>query len=95
MASPVWRAAGSAALAVLCLSLGACGDAETGSESARYLDPRALPDGRLSVDFNFAYNPYCAYSEGWSCPIPPAENVTKAPIRAGERSMESGVGSRE
>ena len=73
-------------------------DGTAGTETyavGRYLDPRALPDGRLSVDFNFAYNPYCAYSEGWSCPIPPAENVTKAPIRAGERSMESGVGSRE
>jgi uncharacterized protein (DUF1684 family) len=73
-------------------------DGTAGTETyavGRYLDPRALPDGRLSVDFNFAYNPYCAYSDGWSCPIPPAENVTKAPIRGGERSMESGVKSRE
>jgi len=73
-------------------------DGTAGTETyavGRYLDPRALPDGRLSVDFNFAYNPYCAYSEGWSCPIPPFENITKVPIRAGERSRESGVGGRE
>ncbi|MDP9357994.1 MAG: DUF1684 domain-containing protein, partial [Chloroflexota bacterium] len=51
----------------------------------RYLDPRARPDGTLVVDFNYTYNPYCAYSEGWSCPIPPAENVTPVRIEAGER----------
>ncbi len=66
-------------------------DGTAGSEAyavGRYLDPRALPDGRLILDFNFAYNPYCAYSDGWSCPIPPAENVTAVPIRAGERQHE-------
>ena len=56
-------------------------------ELGRYLDPRARPDGTLVVDFNYAYNPYCAYSDGWSCPIPPAENVIGASIRAGERSF--------
>ena len=63
-------------------------DATAGAETyavGRYLDPRTRPDGTLVIDFNFAYNPYCAYSDGWSCPIPPAENTTKAPIRAGER----------
>ncbi len=53
----------------------------------RYLDPRARPDGTLLVDFNYAYNPYCAYGEGWSCPIPPAENVTPVRIEAGERDF--------
>jgi uncharacterized protein len=51
----------------------------------RYLDPQARPDSSLVVDFNYAYNPYCAYGEGWSCPIPPSENVLDVPIRAGER----------
>jgi uncharacterized protein (DUF1684 family) len=55
----------------------------------RYLDPKARPDGRLVVDFNLAYNPYCAYNTGWTCPIPPFENITKVPIRAGE--MEPGL----
>jgi uncharacterized protein (DUF1684 family) len=36
------------------------------------------------ADFNLAYNPYCAYSEEYSCPIPPAENRIDVPIRAGE-----------
>lgn len=62
-------------------------DATAGIESysvGRYLEPRALPDGRLSIDFNQAYNPYCAYNEGWSCPIPPMENRVLVAIRAGE-----------
>jgi uncharacterized protein (DUF1684 family) len=37
------------------------------------------------VDFNLAYNPYCAYNELWSCPITPAENRLKVPIQAGEK----------
>ena len=62
-------------------------DGTTGTETyagGRYLDPRARPDGTLVVDFNYAYNPYCAYGEGWSCPMPPAENEVATPIRAGE-----------
>lgn len=63
-------------------------DATAGEETyavGRYLEPRALPDGRVSIDFNQAYNPYCAYNEGWSCPIPPFENRLKVAIRAGEK----------
>ena len=40
----------------------------------RYVDVRPLHHGRFSVDFNYAYNPYCAYNPTWSCPIPPTEN---------------------
>jgi uncharacterized protein (DUF1684 family) len=61
-------------------------------ELGRYLDPRERPDGKLVVDFNYAYNPYCAYREGWSCPIPPAENVLPARIEAGERSFRDQEG---
>ena len=67
-------------------------DGTAGGESyagGRYLDPRARPDGSLVVDFNYAYNPYCAYGEGWSCPIPPAENATKVGIKAGERAFST------
>ncbi|MDQ3044602.1 MAG: DUF1684 domain-containing protein [Chloroflexota bacterium] len=53
----------------------------------RYLDVRARPDGQLIIDFNYAYNPYCAYSDGYSCPIPPQENVIGASIEAGERNF--------
>jgi len=53
--------------------------------AGRYLEPEALPDNHFFVDFNLAYNPYCAYNEMWSCPITPAENRLKVPIRAGEK----------
>jgi uncharacterized protein (DUF1684 family) len=56
--------------------------------AGRYLEPEVLPDGRLHVDFNLAYNPYCAYNELYSCPITPAENRLKVPIRAGEMVFE-------
>ena len=55
--------------------------------AGRYLEPEELPDGRFLVDFNLAYNPYCAYNENWSCPITPAENRIKVPVRAGEMSF--------
>jgi uncharacterized protein (DUF1684 family) len=65
-------------------------DGTSGKETygaGRYLDPKARPDGTLVVDFNYAYNPYCAYGDGWSCPIPPLENFAKARIEAGEKSF--------
>ena len=52
--------------------------------AGRYLEPEPLPGGRFIVDFNIAYNPYCAYNEKWSCPITPAENRLKVAVRAGE-----------
>lgn len=62
-------------------------DANAGVETypaGRYLEPEALEDGRFHVDFNAAYNPYCAFGGGWSCPITPPENRVKVAIRAGE-----------
>jgi uncharacterized protein (DUF1684 family) len=53
--------------------------------AGRYLEPQALPGNRFLVDFNLAYNPYCAYNEMWSCPITPLENRIKIAIRAGEK----------
>ncbi len=63
-------------------------DALAGAETypaGRYLEPEALPGGRFLVDFNVAYNPYCAYNEMWSCPITPAENRLSVAVRAGEK----------
>ena len=57
--------------------------------AGRYLEPEELQGNRFFVDFNLAYNPYCAYNEMWSCPITPAENRLKGPIRAGEKLFES------
>ena len=66
-------------------------DGLAGKESygaGRYLEPEELPEGRFIIDFNLAYNPYCAYNENWSCPITPVENRVKAAIRAGEKMFE-------
>jgi uncharacterized protein (DUF1684 family) len=41
-------------------------------------------DERLVIDFNYAYNPSCAYNPFWRCPLAPKENWLAAPIRAGE-----------
>ncbi len=54
--------------------------------AGRYLEAELLPNGKVRLDFNEAYNPYCAYSPTWSCPIPPGENRLKVPIRAGEKN---------
>ena len=65
-------------------------DATTGGETypnGRYLDVTPSGDGRLSVDFNYAYNPYCAYNPNWSCPIPLAENRLPVAIEAGEKTF--------
>jgi uncharacterized protein len=63
-------------------------DALAGKETygaGRYLEPSLAGAGKLLIDFNYAYNPYCAYNENWSCPITPAENRLKVPIKAGEK----------
>lgn len=61
---------------------GTCQDESYGA--GRYLEPREENDGQLLVDFNYCYNPYCAYNESFSCPIPPRENWTDIRIEAGE-----------
>jgi uncharacterized protein (DUF1684 family) len=66
-------------------------DSLAGTETypaGRYIEPEELPGNRFFVDFNLAYNPYCAYNEMWSCPLTPAENRLKVPIRAGEKIFE-------
>ena len=66
-------------------------DALAGKETygaGRYLEVQALGGDRFLVDFNYAYNPYCAYNELWSCPLTPAENRLSVAIRAGEKIFE-------
>ena len=63
-------------------------DATSGHETygaGRYLDLEAYEEGMIELDFNLAYNPYCAYSDAYSCPLPPPENWLKVRIEAGER----------
>jgi len=63
-------------------------DSTSGRETygaGRYIDLDENASGIYELDFNRAYNPYCAYGEGYSCPIPPEENRLAIPIRAGEK----------
>ncbi len=53
--------------------------------AGRYLEPEPLANGQFLIDFNLAYNPYCAYNENWSCPLTPLENRLKVAVRAGEK----------
>jgi uncharacterized protein len=73
-------------------------DATSGTQSygaGRYLDLHAHGD-EVVVDFNYAYNPNCAYNPDWNCPLPPAENWLDVPIRAGEmKFLDPGEGSRD
>jgi uncharacterized protein (DUF1684 family) len=65
-------------------------DATSGKETyggGRYLelDPKQMGDTQAVLDFNTAYNPYCAYNPGYACPLPPAENNLSVAVKAGER----------
>ncbi len=53
----------------------------------RYIDLTIddIVNGKVTIDFNKCYNPYCAYADGWSCPIPPKENNLPIEIKAGEK----------
>jgi uncharacterized protein len=64
-------------------------DLTTGKETytaGRYLDLHPTASGLYTLDFNKAYNPYCAYNSKYECPFPPPSNRLKVPIRAGEKA---------
>jgi uncharacterized protein (DUF1684 family) len=67
-------------------------DATSGKETygaGRYLnlepDRDRTPEGKWILDFNQAYNPWCAYGEAYTCPFVPMENWLEVPIYAGEK----------
>ena len=67
-------------------------DATSGIESyggGRYLEIYStnIKKGKIELDFNKVYNPYCAYAGGYNCPIPPAENNLQIAIHAGEKNF--------
>ncbi|MBU3822449.1 DUF1684 domain-containing protein [Flavobacteriaceae bacterium XHP0103] len=66
-------------------------DETNGTETyggGRYIDLR-IPDGHtLELDFNTAYNPFCAYNEAYSCPIVPRVNYLKTRVEAGVKAFE-------
>jgi uncharacterized protein (DUF1684 family) len=52
----------------------------------RYAPVTPLADGRYLLDFNLAYNPYCAYNPDYVCPLPPPQNHLAVPVEAGEKA---------
>ena len=69
-------------------------DATSGKETygaGRYIDlepeKNLTAEGKWILDFNVAYNPWCAYSDEYSCPLVPPENWLKVPIRGGEKDF--------
>lgn len=64
-------------------------DSTSGNETygaGRYLDLEIPVGDTILLDFNLCYNPYCAYSYRYSCPIPPEENTLRVAIKAGEKT---------
>jgi hypothetical protein len=64
-------------------------DLTTGTDTysaGRYLDIHPTSTGYYTLDFNRAYNPYCAYNASYECPFPPPSNRLKVAIRAGEKA---------
>lgn len=62
-------------------------DGTTGKETypaGRYLNLQPTTTNNYTIDFNYAYNPYCAYNKEYECPFPPPSNRLDVPIRAGE-----------
>lgn len=69
-------------------------DVSSGTETyggGRYLDfsIKDIFSNKLIIDFNKAYNPYCAYKGGYSCPIPPKENFLNLTVEAGEKRFKN------
>ena len=55
--------------------------------SGRFLYTMKQADGSYLIDFNYAHNPYCAYNEDYSCPVPPNQNHLQTKILVGEKSL--------
>lgn len=58
--------------------------------AGRYLDAEmsSTNNSKIIIDFNTAYNPYCAYNPTYECPLPPKENMLTIKIEAGEKNFE-------
>ncbi|WKK58327.1 peptide deformylase [Sphingobacterium sp. BN32] len=66
-------------------------------EGGRYLDLsiKEIRNNELTIDFNKAYNPYCAYSNGYRCPQPPKDNILSLDIEAGEKKYKGPTNERK
>jgi len=49
------------------------------------LNTTSIRKGKITIDFNRSYNPWCAYSDGYNCPIPPKDNHFEFEVNAGEK----------
>lgn len=54
----------------------------------RYIDMKQPKGDTIQIDFNAAYNPYCAYNHDYSCPIPPSQNFVDTDIKAGVKAYK-------
>ncbi|HAH35194.1 MAG TPA: DUF1684 domain-containing protein [Algoriphagus sp.] len=54
----------------------------------RYINARQDGKNSITIDFNLAYNPYCAYNPDYACPLPPKENILNISIQAGEKNYK-------
>ncbi len=74
-------------------------DVTSGDEtygSGRYIDLLItdIKNNTALIDFNKAYNPYCVYSDGYNCPIPPRENLLPVAVKAGEKEFAKMPGAK-
>ncbi len=66
-------------------------DETSGKETyggGRYLNVRQDGKNSITIDFNLAFNPYCAYNPDFACPLPPRENILEIAIPVGEKNYE-------
>lgn len=66
-------------------------DGTSGEETyggGRYINLRQDGKNSITIDFNMAYNPYCAYNPDFACPLPPKENMMEISVRAGEKDYK-------
>ena len=67
-------------------------DKTTGIDSykgGRYVDPKQISETEMIIDFNTAYNPYCAYNDRYSCAMVPDENILNVTISAGQKKFDN------
>ena len=84
----VLRPSGFGALKVLFLAFTDETSADETYGGGRYLDVEIGKSDKVVLDFNLSYNPYCAYTDKYSCTLPPKENHLSVSIKAGEKNFK-------
>ena len=60
-------------------------------DAGRYMELDRTATGIYTIDFNRAFQPYCAYNQSYDCPFPPPSNRLTVPVRAGEKLAQSNI----